>query len=186
MIAEAERIMFSQEAIAAKVCELGTEISLDYKGEEILVVGILKGAMIFLADLVRYIRVPASFDFIAVTSYGASSESSGAVRILKDLDRSIQGRHVLIVEDIIDSGLTLNYLVENLKSREPASLKICTMLDKPSRRKAPVQINYNGFPIPDEFVVGYGLDYNEHYRNLPYIMVLNPAVYQKGDKHVFI
>lgn len=183
---DGKSILLSEEAIRARVREMGEELSRDYEGKEILCVGILKGAMIFLADLVRYIRVPAFFDFIAVTSYGASSESSGAVRILKDLDRSIQGRHVLIVEDIIDSGLTLNYLVENLKSREPASLKICTLLDKPSRRKAPVEINYNGFPIPDEFVVGYGLDYNEHYRNLPYIMVLNPAVYQKGDKHVFI
>ncbi|MCL6638405.1 MAG: hypoxanthine phosphoribosyltransferase [Firmicutes bacterium] len=178
---DGKTILLTEEAIRARVREMGGEISRDYRNAEILCVGILKGAMIFLADLVRHITVPAFFDFMAVSSYGASTKSSGVVRILKDLDYEIQGRHVLIVEDIIDSGLTLNYLVENMKSRGPASLKICTLLDKPSRRKAPVEIHYNGFTIPDEFVVGYGLDYNERYRNLPYIMVLDPAVYRKGE-----
>lgn len=179
MIAEAERIMFSQEAIAAKVRELGIEISRDYKGEEILVVGILKGAAIFMSDLVRSIACPVAFDFMAVSSYGVSTESSGVVRIIKDLDRSIEGKHLLIVEDVVDTGLTLNYLVENLKSRNPASLKLCSLLDKPSRRKVKVKADYLGFEIPDEFVVGYGLDYAEHFRNLPYIAVLKKEVYQK-------
>ena len=178
---EGKKILLTEEAIRLRVREMGEEISSDCAGREILCVGILKGAMIFLADLVRHIRAPAFFDFIAVSSYGVSTSSSGAVRILKDLDQSIQGRHVLIVEDIVDSGLTLNYLVENLKSRAPASLKICTLLDKPSRRKAPVEVHYNGFVIPDEFVVGYGLDFNECYRNLPYIMVLDPSVYRKVE-----
>lgn len=177
---DGDRILLSEDEIRAKVAELGKWISRDYEGKELLVIGILKGAMIFLADLVRYITVPVGFDFMAVSSYGSSTKSSGAVRILKDLDRSIEGRHVLIVEDIIDTGLTLNYLVDNLKSRGPASLKICTLLDKPSRREAPVEIDYNGFSIPDEFVVGYGLDYNERYRNFPYIMVLSPRVYKGG------
>lgn len=177
---DGEKILLPEEEIRARVAGLGAEISKDYAGKELLVVGILKGAMIFLADLVRSITVPTCFDFMAVSSYGSSTKSSGVVRILKDLDHSIEGRHVLIVEDIIDTGLTLNYLVDNLKSRGPASLKICTLLDKPSRREAPVEIHYNGFSIPDEFVVGYGLDYNERYRNLPYIMVLSPGVFKGG------
>lgn len=178
---DCERILLSEGEIRTRVAEMGKQISLDYAGKELLVVGILKGAMIFLADLVRNITVPTYFDFISVSSYGASSESSGAVRILKDLDYGIEGRHILIVEDIVDTGLTLNYLVENLKSRDPAGIKICTLLDKPSRRVEPVGIDYNGFTIPDEFVVGYGLDYNERYRNFPYIMVLRPEVYKKGE-----
>jgi len=177
---DGERILFSGEEIQRRVAELGGQISADYAGKELLVVGILKGAMIFLADLVRHITVPTYFDFVAVSSYGASTQSSGVVRILKDIDRSIEGRHVLIVEDIVDTGLTLNYLVENFKSRGPAGVKVCTLLDKPSRRVVPVDIDYNGFVIPDEFVVGYGLDYNERYRNFPYIMVLSPRVY-KGE-----
>ncbi len=171
---DGENILLLEEEIRTRVAELGAEISRDYAGEELLVVGILKGAMIFLADLVRNITVPVCFDFMAVSSYGSSTKSSGAVRILKDLDSGIEGRHVLIVEDIVDTGLTLNYLVDNLKARGPVSLKICTLLDKPSRRVAPVEIHYNGFIIPDEFVVGYGLDYKERYRNLPYVMVLKP------------
>jgi len=177
---DGERILLTEQEIRARVAELGAEVSRDYAGRELLVVGILKGAMIFLADLVRSITVPTSFDFMAVSSYGSSARSSGAVRILKDLDHGIDGRHVLIVEDIVDTGLTLNYMVDNLKSRGPASLRICALLDKPSRREAPVEIHYNGFSIPDEFVVGYGLDYNEHYRNFPYIMVLSPRVYRGG------
>lgn len=176
---EGERILLTEEKIRVRVKELGAEISRDYTGKELLVVGILKGAAIFLADLVRCITVPVFFDFVAVSSYGSSTKSSGVVRFLKDLDYSIEGRHVLIVEDIIDTGLTLNYLVDNLKSRRPASLKVCTLLDKPSRRKVPVEVHYNGFIIPDEFVVGYGLDYNERYRNFRHIMVLNPRVYKE-------
>ncbi len=171
---DGENILLLEEEIRTRVAELGAEISRDYAGEELLVVGILKGAMIFLADLVRNITVPVCFDFMAVSSYGSSTKSSGAVRILKDLDSGIEGRHILIVEDIVDTGLTLNYLVDNLKARGPVSLKICTLLDKPSRRVAPVEIHYNGFIIPDEFVVGYGLDYKERYRNLPHVMVLKP------------
>lgn len=177
---DGERILLTEEQIRVRVAEIGRQISIDYNGKEVLVTGILKGAMIFLADLVRSITVPTCFDFMAVSSYGSSTKSSGVVRILKDLDQSIEGRHVLIVEDIIDTGLTLNYLLDNLKSRGPASLKVCTLLDKPSRRVAEVKIDYNGFSIPDEFVVGYGLDYNEHYRNFPYVMVLSPRVYKGG------
>ncbi|AEF94612.1 hypoxanthine phosphoribosyltransferase [Desulfotomaculum nigrificans CO-1-SRB] len=173
-----EKILLSEEQIKERVYQLGQEITKDYQDKDILVVGILKGAMIFLADLVRNIEVPTFFDFMAVSSYGAGTVSSGAVRILKDLDKSIEGKHVIIVEDIVDTGLTLQYLVENMKARGPASLKICTLLDKPSRRKVDVTVDYNGFSIPDEFVVGYGLDFNERYRNLPYIAVLKPEIYR--------
>jgi hypoxanthine phosphoribosyltransferase len=178
-----EKILLTAEEIHLKVKELAAQISRDYAGKELLVVGILKGSVIFLADLVRNISVPTRFDFMAVSSYGASSKSSGVVRILKDLDQDIEGRHVLIVEDIVDTGLTLSYLVENLKTRGPASLKICTLLDKPSRRIADVDVQYNGFKIEDHFVVGYGLDYNEHYRNYPCIMILSSNVYKGGKKY---
>lgn len=175
---DVEKILLDETRIKERVLQLGQQITRDYQGKNILTVGILKGAMIFLADLVRNIEVPTFFDFMAVSSYGTGTVSSGAVRILKDLDRSIEGRHVIIVEDIVDTGLTLQYLVENMKARGPASLKICTLLDKPSRRKVEVSVDYNGFSIPDEFVVGYGLDYNECYRNLPYIAVLKPEIYR--------
>jgi hypoxanthine phosphoribosyltransferase len=178
---DGERILFSEEQILARVAELGTEISHDYKDKELLVIGILKGAIIFLSDLVRRIRVPLYYDFMAVSSYGASTVSSGVVRILKDLNQSIENRHVLIVEDIVDTGLTLNYLVDNLKARGPASLKVCTLLDKPSSREVPVKIDYNGFTVPNEFIVGYGLDYDGRYRNFPYIMVLSRRVYEGGN-----
>jgi len=177
---DVKEIMLSELEIKSKIKDLGDKISCDYeKCESITVVGILKGAMIFMSDLVRVISVPVFFDFMAVSSYGSSTESSGAVRILKDLDKNVEGKHVLIVEDIVDTGLTLNYLINNLHNRNVASLKICTLLDKPSRRKVDVRIDYNGFEIPDEFVVGYGLDFNEHYRNLPYIAVLKPEVYKR-------
>lgn len=179
---DCERILLREEEISAKVQELAAQISRDYKDKELMVVGILKGSVIFLADLVRNITIPTRFDFMAVSSYGASSKSSGVVRILKDLDSGIENRHVLIVEDIVDSGLTLSYLLDNLETRGPASLKICTLLDKPSRRVVNVDVHYNGFKIEDHFVVGYGLDYNERYRNLPYIMVLSPNVYKGGKK----
>ncbi|MBO8137161.1 MAG: hypoxanthine phosphoribosyltransferase [Desulfotomaculum sp.] len=175
---DVQKILLSEEQIRERVKELGQQISQDYHAREVLVVGILKGAMIFLADLVRNLSVSTYFDFMAVSSYGSGTKSSGAVRILKDLDKSIEGKHVLIVEDIVDTGLTLKYLVENLKSRNPESLKICTLLDKPDRRTVDVQVDYTGFTIPNEFVVGYGLDFDERYRNLPYIAVLKPEVYQ--------
>lgn len=173
----ADRVLLGESAIKNRVDELGAAISRDYAGQEPIVVGILKGAMIFMADLVRALDIPAQLDFMVVSSYGATSKSSGVVRILKDLEQSVEGRHLIIVEDIVDSGLTLNYLAANLKSRKPASLKICTLLDKPDRRKVEVQLDYNGFVIPDEFVVGYGLDYNEKYRNLREIIVLKREVY---------
>ncbi len=177
MESEIGKVLLSAEEIAAKVKELGAQISKDYQGKNLLVVGILKGAVIFLSDLVREIRTPLGLDFMAVSSYGVSTKSSGVVRIMKDLERSIEDYHILIVEDIIDTGLTLKYLVENLRSRGPQSVKVCTLLDKPSRRKVDVEADYNGFSIPDEFVVGYGLDYSERFRHLPYIGVLKPEAY---------
>jgi hypoxanthine phosphoribosyltransferase len=174
---DCERILLTEEEIRTKVQELGRRISSDYAGKEVLLIGILKGAMIFLADLVREITVPTQFDFMAVSSYGSSSKSSGEVRILKDLEYGVEGRNIILVEDIVDTGLTLNYLAENLMSRDPASVKICTLLDKPSRRVEPVEIDYKGFVIRDDFVVGYGLDYSDRYRNFPCIMVLSPKVY---------
>lgn len=177
MMNDIKEILIDKEQLAERVRELGEEISADYAGKEILMIGVLRGAVVFMADLARSITLPVSLDFMAVSSYGASTSSSGVVRILKDLDEELDGKHVLIVEDIIDSGLTLNYLVDNLKSRHPASVKLCTLLNKPSRRKAPVHVDYNGFTIPDYFVVGYGLDYAEKYRNLPFIGVLKPEAY---------
>ncbi|EEG76640.1 hypoxanthine phosphoribosyltransferase [Dethiobacter alkaliphilus] len=167
-----EKVLLDQAAIKEKVAELGRQISEDYQDKELLMICVLKGAVIFLADLMREISIPVSIDFMAVSSYGASTESSGVVRILKDLDCSIENRHCLIVEDIIDSGLTLKYLEENLMSRQPASLKIVTLLDKPERRRVDIKPDYCGFRIPDEFVVGYGLDFDENYRHLPEICVL--------------
>lgn len=169
-----KEILFSEEQLAQKTTELALQISADFTGKELLVVGILKGAMIFMADLVRKITVPTYYDFIAVSSYGSSTVSSGTVRMLKDLDHDIGNRYILIVEDIVDTGLTLNYLLENLQSRNPAGISLCALLDKPTKRVKPVKIDYCGFSIPDEFVVGYGLDYNEKYRNLPYVMILDP------------
>lgn len=171
------KILLSEEQIKDKVTELGSKISKDYAGQDLLVVGILKGAVIFMSDLIREIAIPINIDFMAVSSYGKSTESSGAVRILKDLDTSIEGRNVLIVEDIVDTGLTLKYLMENLESRNPKSVKICTFLNKPERRKVEIEAQYNGFIIPDEFVVGYGLDFSEKYRNLPYVGILKPEAY---------
>lgn len=177
MYSDLREILLTEEEITAKVKELAERISEDHRGQGILVIGILKGAVIFLADLVRNITVPVSVDFMAVSSYGKASESSGVVQILKDLDQNIEGRNVIVVEDIVDTGLTLKYLLENLSTRKPASLKICTLLDKPSRRKTDVTPDYNGFTIPDEFVVGYGLDYAEKYRNLKNIGVLKKEIY---------
>jgi len=177
-----EEVLVNQQQIVEKVKELGIQISLDYHSKELIVVGILKGAIIFLSDLIRSIDVPITLDFMAVASYGAGTSSSGAVRILKDLECSVEGKHLLVVEDIVDTGLTLKYLLDNLKARDPASIKICTFLDKPARRLIPVQPDYNGFAIPDRFVVGYGLDFNEKYRHLPYVAVLRPEAYgQKAE-----
>ncbi|HML89749.1 MAG TPA: hypoxanthine phosphoribosyltransferase [Methylomusa anaerophila] len=182
MMEDVERILISEAELAQRVKELGAQITADYTGKEILMIGILRGAVLFMSDLMRAISLPVSLDFMAVSSYGVSTTSSGVVRIMKDLDENAENKHVLIVEDIIDSGLTLNYLVDNLKSRRPASVKICTLLSKPDRRKAEVQIAYNGFTIPDYFVVGYGLDFAEKYRNFPFIGVLKPSVYQSAKQ----
>jgi len=170
-----KRVLLDREMISKKIAELGAEISRDYAGKEVLLICVLKGAVIFLADLVRHLDLPVQLDFIAVSSYGAATETSGVVRILKDLEGSIEGRHCLIVEDIIDSGLTLNYLQENLRSRRPASLKIVTLLDKPERRRVKIEPDYVGFQIPDEFVVGYGLDFNGCYRYLPEVCILGES-----------
>ena len=180
MFKDVERILITSEEIGARVRELGQQITNDYAGQEILMIGVLRGAVIFMADLARSIKRPMDIDFMAITSYGLSTNSSGVVRIIKDLDEVVEGRHILIIEDIIDSGLTLNYLVDNIKSRKPASVRICTLLSKPDRRKVNVTVDYNGFIIPDHFVVGYGLDYAGKYRNLPFIGVLKPEIYQKG------
>jgi hypoxanthine phosphoribosyltransferase len=180
MLKDVERILITSEEIGMRVRELGQQITNDYAGKDILMIGVLRGAVIFMSDLARAIKRPIDIDFMAISSYGLATNSSGVVRIMKDLDEVVEGRHLLIVEDIIDSGLTLNYLVENLKSRQPASIRICTLLSKPDRRKVDVQVDYNGFIIPDYFVVGYGLDFAGKYRNLPFIGVLKPEIYGKG------
>ena len=167
------KVLIEEDVVAARVAELGSEISNDYTGKDLLLVGVLKGAVFFMADLMRQLSIPCEVDFMAISSYGASTDSSGVVRILKDLDISIEGRDVLVVEDIIDSGLTLSYLIRNLESREPASLEVCALLTKPSRREIDVRVRYVGFEIPNKFVVGYGLDFAERYRNLPYVGVLD-------------
>ena len=180
MLKDVERILITSEEIGARVRELGQQITNDYAGQEILMIGVLRGAVIFMADLARSIKRPMDIDFMAISSYGLATNSSGVVRIIKDLEEVVEGRHILIIEDIIDSGLTLNYLVDNIKSRKPASVRICTLLSKPDRRKVNVTVDYNGFIIPDHFVVGYGLDYAGKYRNLPFIGVLKPEIYEKG------
>ncbi len=173
-------ILIDEERLQTRIRELGRELSSDYEGRELLLVGVLKGAVFFMADLMRSISVPCEIDFMAISSYGASTDSSGVVRILKDLDINIENRHVLVVEDIIDSGLTLSYLLRNLESREPASLEICALLTKPSRREIDVPVKYVGFEIPNKFVIGYGLDFAERYRNLPYVGVLHPDLMPEG------
>jgi len=173
-------VLVGATELRARVAELGQEISADYAGRELLLVGVLKGAVFFMADLMRSITVPCEIDFMAISSYGASTDSSGVVRILKDLDINIEGRHVLVVEDIIDSGLTLSYLLRNLESRGPATIEICALLTKPARREIDVPVRYVGFEIPDRFVIGYGLDFAERYRNLPYVGVLHPDLMPEG------
>ena len=173
-------VLIDAERLQRRIVELGEEISADYEGRDLLLVGVLKGAVFFMADLMRGLSIPCEIDFMAISSYGASTDSSGVVRILKDLDINIEGRHVLVVEDIIDSGLTLSYLLRNLESREPASLEICALLTKPDRREIDVPVRYIGFEIPNKFVIGYGLDFAERYRNLPYVGVLHPDLMPEG------
>jgi hypoxanthine phosphoribosyltransferase len=174
-----EKVLFTPEEIAARIKIMGEEISRDYAGKELLMISILKGSVVFMSDLMRKVSIPASIDFLAVSSYGMADKTSGVVKILKDLDRPIEGKDILIVEDILDSGMTLSYIIKLLGSRGPASLELCTLLDKPERRAEGVNVNcrYTGFTIPDAFVVGYGLDFAEKYRNLPYIGVLDHRVY---------
>jgi len=167
-------VLIDRDALQRRIAELGEEISADYAGRDLLLVGVLKGAVFFMADLMRGLSIPCEIDFMAISSYGDSTDSSGVVRILKDLDINIEGRAVLVVEDIIDSGLTLSYLMRNLEAREPASLEICALLTKPERREIDVPVRYVGFEIPNRFVIGYGLDFAERYRNLPYVGVLDP------------
>jgi hypoxanthine phosphoribosyltransferase len=167
-----ESVLIDEDRLRSRIAELGEEISTDYAGRDLLLIGVLKGAVFFMADLMRQLTVPCEIDFMAISSYGASTDSSGVVRILKDLDINIEGRHVLVVEDIIDSGLTLSYLMRNLEAREPVTLEVCALLTKPERREIDVPVRYVGFEIPNAFVVGYGLDFAERYRNLPYVAVL--------------
>jgi hypoxanthine phosphoribosyltransferase len=173
-------VLIDAETLEARVAALGAEISADYEGKDLLLVGVLKGAVFFIADLMRELALPCEIDFMAITSYGAGTDSSGVVRILKDLDLNIAGRDVLVVEDIIDSGLTLSYLMRTLRARRPASLEICALLTKPERREIEVPVRYVGFEIPNKFVIGYGLDFAERYRNLPYIGVLHPDLVPEG------
>ncbi|MBC7255254.1 MAG: hypoxanthine phosphoribosyltransferase [Chloroflexi bacterium] len=177
LLQNVDRVLISQEELQKRVRELGAQVSADYRDLNPLLLCVLKGGFLFLADLSRALTIRHGVDFMAISSYGNSTVSSGVVRILKDLDTDITGRHVLIVEDIIDTGQTLAYLLENLRVRQPASVRICALLTKPARRQVPLQIDYVGFEIPDEFVIGYGLDFAEDYRNLPFIGVLKREVY---------
>lgn len=178
MINDIERVLFSQQELQKKVEELGAQITKDYQGKEPIFVGVLKGCFVFMADLMRAVNLPCQIDFMAVSSYGKGTVSSGEVQINKDLSYDIAGRDIIIVEDILDSGVTLNYLIGYLGHRNPRSIKIVTLFDKPSRRKAPVYADYYGYEVPDAFIVGYGLDYAEKYRNLPYIGILKPEIYE--------
>ena len=173
-------ILVSEEELRNRVAELGREIASEYEGRDLLLIGVLKGAVFFMADLMREIPLPCEVDFMAISSYGSASDSSGVVRILKDLDINIEERHVLIVEDIIDSGLTLSYLIRNLRSRSPASLEVCALFVKESAQKVRKSVRYIGFELPDRFVVGYGLDFAERYRNLPYVAVLDDSLLPEG------
>ena len=175
-----DHILVSEEQLQNKVAELGAQISRDYKGRDLLMVSILKGSVVFMADLMRAVKIPCGIDFMVVSSYGgANTMSTGLVKIVKDLDADLTDKDVLIVEDILDTGITLSHLLPVLRMRNPRSVRLCTILSKPSRRKAEIEPDYLGFEVPDEFVVGYGLDYDEKYRNLPYVGVLKPEVYSK-------
>ena len=171
------RVLITEAQIQDKLREIGDQVTEDYAGKDLLLIGVLKGAFVVMADLARSIRLPLEFDFMAVSSYGAATKTSGVVRILKDLDHDLEGREVLLVEDIVDSGLTLNYLLKNLRARRPASLEVVALLQKVGLQKVPLDIRYVGFEIPPEFVVGYGLDFGERYRNLPYVATLKPSAY---------
>ena len=173
------RVLYSEEELEAKCAELGAQISKDYEGKNLLLVSVLKGAVVFMTDLMRHITVPCSIDFMVVSSYGNGVKTSGVVKIVKDLDADLAGKDLLIVEDILDTGMTLHYLKQLLQDRNPNSIRIATLLDKPERRRAAVRADYVGYQVPDEFVVGYGLDYDEKYRNLPYVGVLKPEIYTK-------
>ena len=170
-------VLFTEEQLQARVAEIAAQIDRDYAGKQPLLVSVLRGSFVFMADLVRRITLPCTVDFMAVSSYGSGTTSSGQVKIVKDLSEQIEGKDVIVVEDILDSGNTLSYLLKILENRHPASIRLCTLLDKPDRRVKPVEVHYSGFTIPDAFVVGYGLDYAEKYRNLPYIGILKPRVY---------
>ena len=173
------KVLLSEEEIAAKVQEIGAQISKDYADKNLLLVSVLKGSVVFMADLMRAITVNAAIDFMSVSSYGSGVKTSGEVKIIKDLDRPLEGLDLLLVEDILDSGMTLSYITEILEARGTRSIRLCTLLDKPERRKADIKADYVGAEVPDEFVVGYGLDYDEKYRNLPYVGILKPEVYSK-------
>ncbi len=170
---ETVRVLIPEDKVDERIAQLGEEISKDYAGRQVHLIGILKGSIFFICELAKRITVPVTLDFMSVSSYGAGTRSSGVVKLIKDLDEPVNGKDILIVEDIIDSGRTLSYLLKNLSSRQPASVRLCTLLDKPERREVDVEVDYQGFSIPDEFVVGYGLDYDQRYRNLPYIGVLS-------------
>ncbi len=182
MLNDIKEVLFSEELLDDVVGKLGAQISRDYKDRNLLMVSILKGSVVFMSDLMRSISIPCEIDFMAVSSYGSGTKSSGTVRILKDLDRDIRGYDVLIVEDILDSGMTLNYLMDLLYARDPNSIRICTLFDKPERRKVDIYPDYKGLEVPDEFIVGYGLDYDEKYRNLPFVGILKPQVYMKNKE----
>ena len=176
---DVKAVLFSEQDLQEIVARIGKQISEDYKDKNLVMVSVLKGSLMFMADLMRAIDVPCEIDFMAVSSYGAGTTTTGAVRILKDLDSSLEGKDILVVEDILDSGVTLSYLLKHLSSRNPNSIRLCTLLDKPERRKMPITADYIGTTVPDEFIVGYGLDYDEKYRNLPYIGVLKREIYEK-------
>ena len=172
-----QEILFTEEQLKNRVGEIARQIESDYAGKEVMFIGILRGSFVFMADLCRAVELPCTLDFMSVSSYGSGTTSSGQIQIIKDLSEDITGRHVIVVEDILDSGNTLSYLLNILEHRRPASVRLCALLDKPERRVKPVELHYCGFTIPDAFVVGYGLDYDQHYRNLPYIGILKPEVY---------
>ena len=178
MINDMESILLTEEELQRRIAQMGREISRDYEGKEPLFIGVLKGCFVFMADLMRQVTIPCGVDFMVVSSYGKSTNTTGAVEIIKDLSQDVYGRHLVIVEDILDTGITLSYLTKYLKNRSPASVSIATLLDKPERRRAEVAAKYVGFTVPDAFVVGYGLDYAEKYRNLPYIGILKPEIYE--------
>jgi hypoxanthine phosphoribosyltransferase len=182
LTAAVAEVLIDESALAGRIGELGAEISDDYRGRDLLLIGVLKGAVFFMADLMRAIDIPCEVDFMAVSSYGAGVDSSGVVRILKDLDLSIEGRNVLVVEDIVDSGLTLSYLLRTLEAREPTTLEVCALMTKPERRESDVHCRYVGFEIPNRFVIGYGLDFSERYRNLPFVGVLRDELVREAEE----